>query len=224
MFPIKDENPVRTVPLVTILIIIANCFFFYKELISTDMEKFVFNYGLIPKEFILNLKELKIGDSIFPLFSSMFLHGGFFHIISNMWFFWIFGNNVEDTMGHFRFLIFYLSCGIGAGLSQIIMNPNSTIPMVGASGAISGVLGAYFLFHPGARILTLVIVFFFIRMVYIPAGVFILFWFFLQIINSFTINSEHGGIAWYAHIGGFLAGLLLTEFFAGKRIKLRLFR
>lgn len=223
MFPVKDENPTRTIPFLTIFIILTNCFVFYKELISVDMEKLLFNYGLIPGEFILNLRLLKIGDSIFALFSSMFLHGGFFHIISNMWFFWIFGNNVEDTLGHFRFLIFYLFCGVGAGLSQIFMNPDSTIPMVGASGAISGVLGAYFLLYPGARILTVVILFFFIRMVYIPAGIFILFWFFLQVISSFTVNPEGGGIAWYAHIGGFLTGVLLAGLFAGKRIKRRLF-
>ncbi len=223
MFPIKDENPARTIPFLTILIIIANSFFFYIELTSPDMKGFIFNYGLIPREFFLNLKELKIGDSIFPFFSSMFLHGGFFHIISNMWFFWIFGNNVEDAMGHFKFLIFYLLCGVGAGLSQILMNPHSTIPMVGASGAISGVLGAYFLFYPGARILTLVIAFFFVRMIYVPAGIFILIWFFMQVVNSLTINPEGGGIAWYAHIGGFLTGIFLAGFFVRKRVRRRFF-
>lgn len=223
MFPIKDENPTRTIPFVTIFIILANCFVFYKELISIDMEKMVYNYGLIPKEFIYNLRFLKIRDSLFPLFSSMFLHGGFFHIISNMWFFWIFGNNVEDALGHFRFFIFYLLCGAGAGLSQILMNPDSTIPMVGASGAISGVLGAYFLLYPGARILTVVVIFYFIRMVYVPAGIFIIFWFILQVISSFTINPEGGGIAWFAHIGGFLTGVFLCGLFVKKKIRRRLF-
>jgi membrane associated rhomboid family serine protease len=223
MFPIKDENPTKTIPFFTILIILANSFVFYREITSIDMEKMVFNYGLIPKEFIQNINHLKIVDSTFALFSSMFLHGGFFHIISNMWFFWIFGNNVEDALGHFRFLIFYLLCGIGAGLSQIIMNPNSQIPMVGASGAISGVLGAYFLLFPGARILTLVILFYFIRTVYIPAGMFILFWFLMQVISSFTVNPETGGIAWYAHIGGFLTGVFLCGLFVRKKVRRRLF-
>lgn len=223
MFPLKDENPTHSFPFITIMIIIANAFIFYVEITAPNMEEFVMQHGLIPKSFLQDLLHFRVENSIFDLFSSMFLHGGFFHIISNMWFFWIFGNNVEDAMGHFRFLVFYLLCGIGAGLSQILMNINSTIPMVGASGAISGVIGAYFLLYPGARILTLVFVFYFIRLIYIPAGIFIIFWFVMQVISSFTLGHEGGGIAWYAHIGGFITGVLLSGIFVKKRIRRRLF-
>lgn len=223
MFPLKDENPAYSFPIVTIAIIIANIFLFYVELTAPNMEEFIIQHGLIPKNFIHDLLLFRPENSIFDLFYSMFLHGGFFHIISNMWFFWIFGNNVEDAMGHFRFLVFYLLCGIGAGLSQILMNINSTVPMVGASGAISGVIGAYFLLYPGARILTLVLVFYFIRLVYIPAGIFILFWFIIQVISSLTMSQEGGGIAWYAHIGGFITGVLLCGIFVKRKIRRRLF-
>jgi len=223
MIPLKDENPTRTISFFTVIIILTNIFVFYKELTSEDMETFIFQHGLIPINFISDIMHLKLENSLFDLFSSMFMHGGLFHIISNMWFFWIFGNNVEDAMGHLRFLLFYLLCGIGAGLSQIFMNIHSTIPMVGASGAISGVIGAYFLLYPGARILTLVFFFYFIRLVYIPAGIFILFWFIMQVVSSVTIGSESGGVAWYAHIGGFLTGVMLTPILVKRKRRYRNF-
>lgn len=210
MLPLRDENPTRTFPIFTILIILLNAVVYYFELRALDFEGFIYDYGLIPASFIKDIKHYRVLEAFSDLLSSMFMHGNLFHIISNMWFFWIFGNNVEDALGHFRFLLFYLLCGTGAALLQVIMGPSSEIPMVGASGAISGVLGAYFLFFPGARILTLVIYFFFVRLIYIPAGIFLLFWFIMQVLNSLVSNPQTGGVAWYAHIGGFVTGLLLS--------------
>ncbi|HBA27068.1 MAG TPA: rhomboid family intramembrane serine protease, partial [Nitrospinae bacterium] len=150
----------------------------------------------------------------FTVYSSMFMHGSFMHIIGNMLYLWIFGNNIEDSMGHIRFIFFYLICGTVASLTHIFLAPNSKIPMVGASGAVSGILGAYLLLFPHARILTLVTFGFFVRMIKIPAMVVLGFWIVLQFLNSTVASgSEGGGVAWFAHIGGFFAGLILINFF-----------
>jgi membrane associated rhomboid family serine protease len=143
----------------------------------------------------------------------MFLHGGWMHIIGNMWFLWVFGDNVEDSLGHWKFLLFYLLCGIAAGLSQAVLNPNSTAPTIGASGAIAGVMGAYLVKFPRSRITTLVFVFFFLTTFELPAIVVLGYWFVIQLFSGFgSVAHSHltaGGVAWFAHIGGFLAGILL---------------
>lgn len=150
------------------------------------------------------------------LFSSMFLHGGWMHLIGNMLYLWIFGNNVEDSMGHLRFVLFYLLCGIAAGLAQAIPNPESMVPMVGASGAISGVLGAYLLLYPHARVLVLLPLGIFSRVFHLPAVWVLGFWFVYQILSSALSSAQGGGVAWGAHIGGFIAGMLLIPLFKSK--------
>jgi membrane associated rhomboid family serine protease len=169
----------------------------------------VFEFGLVP----CRLTELcayseDVPSPIFTIFSSMFLHGGFFHIAGNMLYLWIFGNNVEDTLGHARFAIFYLLSGIAAAAMQVVAAPGSEVPMIGASGAVSGVLGAYLLLFPHANVLTLVIFGFFWRLVSIPAVVVLGFWIVLQILNGLGSFGQAGGVAWFAHIGGFFAGML----------------
>jgi membrane associated rhomboid family serine protease len=153
------------------------------------------------------------------MFTSMFLHGGWMHLIGNMLYLWIFGNNVEDAMGHFRFIVFYLLCGVAAVFAQALPNSESTVPMIGASGAISGVLGAYLLLHPRAQVLVWVPLGF-MRPIYLPAFIVLSFWFVLQLINSAMAPSEGGGVAWGAHIGGFLAGMVLIPFFKYRRTRL----
>ena len=156
---------------------------------------------------------------LLTIFTSMFLHGGLFHLLGNMLFLWIYGNNVEDSMGHIKFLIFYLLCGLAASLLQAIISFDSSIPMIGASGAVSGVLSAYFLLFPKARVLTLVVLLIFITFIRIPAGLLIGFWFLSQIINAYFNDPNSPGVAWYAHIGGFLMGLFLIPFFKKKKFK-----
>ena len=217
MIPLKDDNPTRIFPIVTIGIIAANILVFtYQLSLGAGYEKFIFTYGAFPYEIT---HSVDIGPPVqmpvfFTVYSSMFMHGGFMHIIGNMLYLWIFGNNIEDSMGHIRFIFFYLICGTVASLTHIFLAPNSKIPMVGASGAVSGILGAYLLLFPHARILTLVTFGFFVRMIKIPAMVVLGFWIVLQFLNSTVASgSEGGGVAWFAHIGGFFAGLILINFF-----------
>ncbi|MCX7973474.1 MAG: rhomboid family intramembrane serine protease [Candidatus Aminicenantes bacterium] len=208
--PLRDENPTRQFPLVTILIIALNTAIFLWQIFSpAGLEAHILRLGTIPYE-ITHFRSLDPLVRIPPwltLITAMFVHGSLFHLLGNMLYLWIFGNNVEDYLGSLRFILFYLICGLAASLSHIITNPMSKIPMVGASGAIAGVLGAYFILYPGARVLTLMFLFFFIRIVAIPAGFFLGFWFLMQILNV----GIGGGVAWYAHIGGFLAGLFLVK-------------
>jgi membrane associated rhomboid family serine protease len=159
---------------------------------------------------------VSVFERFFPLFSSMFLHGGWFHIIGNMLYLWIFGDNVEDRLGHGRFVLFYILCGLAAALTQIYLNPTSKVPMVGASGAVAGILGAYLLLFPHSRILALIPLGFFIQFAEIPALVFLVFWFLMQFLSgavSLTAASSGGGVAWWAHIGGFAGGMALVYVF-----------
>jgi membrane associated rhomboid family serine protease len=191
--------------------------FFYEFSLGTDLNSFINNYGLVPA-YLLS-QDTSLIDRIYPFFTSMFLHGGWLHLIGNMLYLYIFGDNVEDRMGHFKYLLFYLISGFAAAFAQIIINLYSTIPMVGASGAISGVLGAYILFFPRSRILTLVPIFFFIQLVEIPAAILLLLWFIIQFFSgvaSVAITQNTGGVAFWAHIGGFVAGLILSRFFQKK--------
>ena len=210
MIPIKDENPTRTFPIITVLIILVDALiYFYQASLGPYEEEFILRLGAIPYE-VTRLRDMPPPNLISPPFtiiSSMFLHGGFAHLAGNMLYLWVFGNNVEDTLGHFRFLLFYLVTGVAAAITQITFYPNSPIPMIGASGAIAGVLGAYILLFPHARILTLFFFFLIPRIIYMPAVFFLGIWFLFQILGS----AGGGGVAWFAHIGGFIAGLILIK-------------
>lgn len=171
--------------------------------------------GAIPYE-LTHFRSLPFFPRISPpltLLTSMFLHGGLFHLLFNMLYLWIFGNNVEDYLGRLRYILFYLASGLGASLAHIIFNPNSQMPMIGASGAIAGVLGAYFILYPRANVLTFVFLFIFIRVIPIPASVVLGVWFLMQVLNI----GVGGGVAWFAHIGGFLVGLLLVRTYARRK-------
>jgi membrane associated rhomboid family serine protease len=202
MIPLRDVIPSRTTPYVTFLLIGLNTLvFMYQFSLGETIEEFILYFGLIPAAF-----------SWVAVLTSMFLHGGLLHFGGNMLYLWIFGDNVEDRMGHGRFLVFYLLCGTAAALAQTIVNPDSVVPMVGASGAIAGVMGAYFVLYPRSRIVTLLPLFFFFQIVEVPAIFFLGFWFLLQLLSGVgsmatATGSETGGIAFWAHAAGFLAGL-----------------
>lgn len=215
--PLRDRNPTELTPVFTILIILTNIFLhLYKFLLGpVQGQVFLLKAGAIPFEIthLIDTHPTNIVPIPATIFTSMFLHGDLLHLFGNMLFLWIFGNNVEDAFGHLRFLVFYLITGVIAALSHILTAPNSPVPMIGASGAISGVLGAYFLLYPMARIQTLVLWF----IVELPAFIVLGFWFLSQVLYSFySSGSGGGGIAWYAHIGGFLAGLFLQKYFIRK--------
>jgi len=214
MFPLRDTIRSRTFPVVNISLIVINILiYFYEFSLGKGIEAFITQFGLTPVRFFWGLQH-NIADAVIPVFSSMFLHGDWFHVLSNMWFLYIFGDNVEDRTGHTGYLAFYLLSGMGAALSQTFLFRGSTIPMVGASGAIAGVLGAYFLLFPHSRVLTLVPIFIFLQLIEIPAVWFLLIWFVLQFIQGAMISSgSQGGVAWWAHIGGFVFGMLLIFVF-----------
>ncbi|MAJ24499.1 MAG: rhomboid family intramembrane serine protease [Rickettsiales bacterium] len=217
MFPLKDDNPTKTKPIITIGIIIfcITIFLYQFSLIDTKNFEIINNFGMKPKD-LLSSNSIPI---YFTLFSSMFLHGGFMHLIGNMLFLWIYGNNIEDAMGHYKFLFFYIICGLAAAFLQAFVTPNSNIPMIGASGAVSGVLSAYLLLYPRARVHTLIFVFFFITVIRIPAGILIIIWLVIQIFNASLVDPNSPGVAWFAHIGGFVMGILLVPFFKKKDIR-----
>ncbi len=208
--PLRDENPTRRFPVITILLIALNVGVFLYQVISPQgLNYHVVRMGVIPYE-ITHFRSLAEGIRLSPpltLFAAMFIHGGLFHLIGNMLFLWIFGNNIEDFLGPLRFIPFYLLSGLGATFVQVIFSPNSRLPMIGASGAIAGILGAYLILYPAARVLTLVFLFFFIRIVAIPAAFLLGLWFVLQVFNV----GLGGGVAWFAHIGGFLVGIGLIK-------------
>jgi membrane associated rhomboid family serine protease len=216
MIPLRDTLRPRTFPVVNWLIILANAAAFYYELRigPSALEGFISTWGLAPARF---LAEPQI--AWMTIFSAMFLHGGWFHIVSNMWVLFIFGDNVEDRMGSGGYLVFYLLSGVAAGLLQAFILPGSAVPMIGASGAIAGVLGAYLVLFPRARILSLVPILFIFTLIEIPAMVFLLFWFASQLFSGFlSLGGASGsGIAWWAHIGGFVFGLLSVFLFARRR-------
>ncbi len=219
--PIKDENPTVNKPYLTVTLIIVNCLvFFYSYMQSTrGFQIFLFKYGLIPHE-LVHLTELtpEIGVPVLLTpFTSMFLHAGILHLAGNMLFLWIFGNNIEDHLGPVRFLIFYLVSGLAAVLLYTIFSPNSQMPLVGASGAIAGVLGAYLVLYPRARVVTLMFLFYFIRIIKMPAKFMLGFWFFYQLFMSIAASGGEGGVAWLAHIGGFAFGYLWFRIFVRKK-------
>ena len=224
MIPLKDDNPTELKPQLTIALI-ATCvlvFLWQYSHSPQDMNLIFMRMGVIPALLIGDARAAPELDVLLPaatIFTSMFLHGGWAHLIGNMLYLWIFGNNIEDAMGHGRFIVFYLLCGICAVFAQAIPDPDSTIPMVGASGAISGVLGAYLLLYPNARVLMLVPLGFFTRIMYLPAWVVLAMWFGLQLISSAARGGE-GGVAFGAHIGGFIAGMVLVSAFKRPGFKL----
>jgi membrane associated rhomboid family serine protease len=206
--PLKDENPTSRVPVVTFLLIAINAaVFLYQALSPQGLEFYVLKMGTIPYE-ITHFTTVSGIPRLAPpltLLTSLFLHGSLFHLLGNMLYLWIFGNNIEDYLGPARFTLFYLISGLGAGLTHILFHPNSTIPVIGASGAVAGILGAYLLLYPSARVITLI----FIWIVPVPAALLLMLWFLGQIMNV----GLGGGVAWFAHIGGFLLGVfLITRF------------
>ena len=206
MFPIRDTQPSYSKPVVTVFLIVINVLVFLFE-VSLDpysRNDFISVYGLVPDQFSLQ-----------SMLTSMFLHGGWMHLLGNMWFLWIFGDNIEDILGPAKYLLFYLLCGAAAAMAQVAANPDSRIAMVGASGAIAGVMGAYMVKFPHSRILSLITVIFFFTTIEVPAWLMLIWWFFIQFFNGVgTIGRSHisesgGGVAFLAHVGGFVAGVAL---------------
>jgi len=230
VFPYRDENETVRTPIITMALIALNVLAWLlvqgagSEL---SLAASVCNLGLIPGELLKTVAPgtgFPVGEGLTCLtdpgrapghiFTSMFLHGGWMHLLGNMWFLWLFGNNVEDSMGRLRFVVFYLLCGIGAAIAQVMSAPESVIPMVGASGAISGVMGGYVVLYPRVRVYTLVVLFIFVTSVALPAWVMLGYWMLLQLLGGFAGEAESGGVAFAAHIGGFIVGAALIKLFA----------
>ncbi len=213
MIPLRDLNPTRRAPVMTIALIVVNFLVFLNEsnLDPRRYQQFVLQYGLVPARL---LNDLTLAQAV-TLVTSMFVHSGWLHILSNMLYLWIFGNNIEDRLGMVRFTIFYLISGLAAAATQIAINPASRLPMIGASGAIAGVLGAYVVLYPRARVQTLVFIFIFIDLIEMPAVILLGWWFLLQLLNAaLTLGVyQQGGVAFFAHIGGFVAGVVLIRLF-----------
>jgi membrane associated rhomboid family serine protease len=217
MLPIRDNVQSKTPPIVTIVLIAINAAVFLFEIsLGSRLDEFMFIFGFVPSKFFHLLARSELLVAVLPIFTSMFLHGGWLHIIGNMWFLWIFGDNVEDRVGHVKFIFFYILCGVIAGLTHAFFSPQSGIPTVGASGAIAGVMGAYIVLYPRAKIWTLIPIFFFVQFIEIPAFVFLGLWILIQFfVGAFSMGmgSLSGGVAWWAHVGGFAAGALLVFIF-----------
>ncbi|HXI83329.1 MAG TPA: rhomboid family intramembrane serine protease [Verrucomicrobiae bacterium] len=221
MIPLRDDRPSRTFAFVTVALIALNTLVFLHELSLATPERtqaFFANFALTPA----NLTQAPSPNSYRTIFTSMFLHGGWMHIIGNMLYLWIFGKNVEDSIGHFKFILFYLLCGIAAAAAQVAISPDSTVPMIGASGAISGVLGAYLLLFPRARVLILFPIWIFWRLFYVPAFLMLILWFGMQLLSGLAVLSMDvgGGVAFWAHVGGFVAGMLLIPIFKKRSVRL----
>ena len=219
MIPYRDDNPINIVPFSTILIISLNLLVFVMQLLSgEDSRSIVYSYGAIPQNIIGFQSNQPIPASL-TIFTSMFMHGGFFHIAWNMLYFWIFGNNIEERLGHIRFILFYLFCGVVAALSHILLSPNSNVPMIGASGAVSGMLGAYILLFPTSQVRTIVLLGFYVTVVRIPALIVIGIWAIIQVVSGLLSqgNAGQGGIAFFAHVGGFVAGLFTIKLWQPRR-------
>ena len=224
MIPLRDRNPSGSFPGVTLLLILINVFvFIYEVQLGPGISSFLKRHALVPAEVTGSLRfgTISLADTVAPFFTSMFLHGGWLHLISNMWFLWIFGDNVEDALGKVRYILFYTACGLIAAFTHFLVEPGSTLPVIGASGAIAGVLGAYAVLFPGARVVTLVPVFFFLQVMELPALLILGYWFVLQILSGSLEGlapTSSGGVAWWAHIGGFLAGVVLVLVMRPRRV------
>ncbi|RZB37861.1 MAG: hypothetical protein SRB2_00963 [Desulfobacteraceae bacterium Eth-SRB2] len=214
MIPIRDTIPSKNYPIVNNTIIGINVVVYLVQIsLVPNLNRFVYIYGLVPARYSIPqiTSYFSTSQQIFSLISFMFLHGGFWHLLGNMWSLYIFGDNIEDRLGPFRYLVFYLLCGITSGLSHLIINLHSNIPTIGASGAIAGVMGAYLILHPNAKILTLIPIIFIPWFVEIPAFFFLGLWFFIQFISAAGSHGGIGGIAWWAHIGGFIFGIIFLK-------------
>jgi len=223
MIPIRDDRPSFTTPFINYLLIALNTLVFLYEVLlgPRTREVFVYQFGVEPLRVLaaLGLANVHVPDpSALPLLTSMFLHASWLHLIGNMWVLWIFGDNIEDYLGHFGYLIFYLVSGLAASVLHIALNPASNIPSVGASGAIAGVMGAYFLLFPSARVLTLVPLIIFFTFIWLPAWIVLGYWFVLQFLSGAATSIAYstrtgggGGIAFWAHVGGFVAGIIMIK-------------
>lgn len=218
MIPIRDRNPSRRTPIFNVALIVVNAaVFVYSQSLGPGLERFYYEFGMVPADVFRAFDGHHYFDAVLPFFSSMFLHAGWLHLGGNMLYLWIFGDNIEDKLGHGRFVVFYLLCGLAASALHLALAPGSTIPTVGASGAISGVLGAYLVLFPKARVLTVIPVFFFLQVAELSALVVLGFWFVIQFLNGLTTigAADAGGVAWWAHVGGFVAGVVLILPFRG---------
>jgi hypothetical protein len=216
MIPIRDAVRSSQFPIINSLIIAANVLVFFWQLMQGPrLEEALFFYGIVPVRYSSPevAAHFTSFQQFFPFITSMFLHGGFLHILGNMWFLYIFGDNIEDRIGHIRYLVFYLLCGVAAGLIHLFTNWDSEIPTIGASGAIAGVMGAYLLLFPRAKIMTLIPIFFFFQFFEIPAFIFLGYWLLIQLLSAGLTGGGAGGIAWWAHIGGFVAGMIAVKIF-----------
>ena len=212
MIPIYDDNPALGKPLlvISIITICIIIWFWQSGLGYQGNNEAIRNFGLTPAVFLGNVDQVGPFFPIFTLLTSMFMHGGFMHLAGNMLYLWIFGDNIEGALGHFRFILFYFLCGLVAAFTQIVSAPDSTIPMIGASGAVSGVLGAYLIFYPHARVRTFVFLGIFITFLRLPAVLLLGVWILGQIISAVASNPGSPGVAWFAHLGGFFAGMILA--------------
>jgi membrane associated rhomboid family serine protease len=227
VIPLHDDNPSSIAPIITVVFIVACVLVFLWELSfgPSGGQRIVYALGVVPAVLLGHGQlppELTLVPAWATVLTSMFMHGGWMHLIGNMLYLWTFGDNVEDSMGHGRFIVFYLLCGAAAVFAQALPDPNSTVPMVGASGAISGVLGAYLLLYPHARVLVAIPLGFYFPTMRIPAGLVLLLWFGLQLLSNAMTQAGQGGVAFRAHIGGFVAGMILIPFFKQRRFRLRL--
>ena len=235
MFPYRDENPQFYTPLVTISFIVLNVLawvFIQGMGAEPALSSSVCRLGLSPADVLERIRD-QVSSPLSPErtcvisgerqwytpFTSMFMHGSWFHLIGNMWFLWVFGNNVEDSMGHVRYAVFYLLCGLAAASAQALTDPNSLMPMVGASGAIGGVMGAYIVLYPRVRVHMLVFLGFYITTIVVPAFVMLGYWFIIQLLSGLpSLGSKEGGVAFWAHVGGFLAGAILVILFRNREL------
>jgi membrane associated rhomboid family serine protease len=216
MIPIRDTIRSETYPIVNSCIIAVNILVFLVELSQGQrLDVFIKIYGLVPARYSIPQvgEYFTTGQQVLSFLTFMFLHGGFLHLLGNMWSLYIFGDNVEDRLGHFRYLVFYLLCGLASGISHLVLNWQSLLPTIGASGAIAGVMGAYFILYPRAKVLTLVPIFFFFQFIELPAFLFLGIWFLFQFISAAGASAQAGGIAWWAHIGGFVFGVIFLKLF-----------
>ncbi len=216
MIPIRDTIPSRNYPVINLLLVAANIFFYLVEISQGEaLNRFIYTYGLVPARYSIHgiAIHFSLSQQILSFISFMFLHGSFWHLLGNMWFLYIFGDNVEDRLGHLRYFFFYLLCGLSSALTHLFFNQGSMMPTIGASGAIAGVMGAYFVLYPRARIVTLIPIIFIPYFVELPAAIFLGIWLFMQFISATLTSMEAGNIAWWAHIGGFIFGALFLKLF-----------
>lgn len=223
MIPLRDTIRPQTFPIVNLFIIVINVFIFLGELLVGEefLSQIFYIFGVVPSQLVENIFSLNLLGVVIPLVTAAFLHGGWFHIIGNMLFLWVFGDNVEDRMGHFRYLIFYLLVAIIANIIQVLAHPASNTPIIGASGAVAGILGAYYILFPHSKVLAFIPIFFFFTLTQVRASIFIILWFVLQIFNGVaSLTSVGTTVAWWAHIGGFLGGVILIKLFTRSKLTL----